>query len=392
MDPAQERNLVQTVRVDIKPRMIKWALARAGLEASSLRERFPKLAEWQSGDVKPTLRQLEDFASATMAPIGYFFLQEPPVEQLPVPDFRTLKDARLKRHSPNLLDTLYMMQRRQLWLREDRIEQRAEPLRFVRSTTARADPAVVAQTIRRALNLVTGWADVMGTWTDALKSFRDRVEELGVVVVFNGVVGNNVHRKLDPNEFRGFVLVDEYAPLVFVNGKDAKAAQMFTLAHECAHLWVGQDAVFDLHKLEPANQDVEIFCNRVAAEILIPSGELRKFWPEVQGSEVPYALVARKFKVSEIVAARRALDLSLISRTTFFTFYDAYMERAFSKKSETGGDFYLTQNNRVGRVFGQAVGRAVQSGRLLYHEAFALTGLSGATFDKYIKTLGVTVS
>jgi Zn-dependent peptidase ImmA (M78 family) len=369
--------------------MIKWALIRAGLDAAALAERFPKLSEWESGDVKPTMRQLEDFASVTMAPLGYFFLAEPPEERLPVPDFRTVKDSLPKRLSPNLLETIYTMQRRQLWLREYRTEQRAAPLPFIRSTTTRADPAVVANTIRRALGLVTGWADVLGSWTDALRSFRERVEELGVVVVFNGVVGNNVYRKLEPEEFRGFVLVDEFAPLIFVNGADAKAAQMFTLAHEVAHLWIGQDGVFNLPMMQPAADDSELFCNRVAAEILIPSTELGAVWPDAQKTAAPYGYLARRFKVSEIVAARRALDLSLISRSAFFKFYNDYIARELQRPKSSGGDFYATQNSRVGRVFGEAVGRAVASGRLLYRDAFALTGLSGATFEKYIKTLGV---
>lgn len=380
--------MAQSARVEVRPKMFRWAIDRARLDADDLLTRFPKLADWLGGDAHPTLRQLEDFAGATMAPLGYFFLSEPPTEQLTIPDFRTVKDRRLERPSPNLLDTLQTMQRRQAWLRDDRVEQGLRPLSFVRSTTIKAEPAVVANAIRKHLNLVTGWADVLGSWTDALRSFRDRVEDLGVVVIFNGVVGNNTHRKLDPEEFRGFVLVDEFAPLIFVNGNDAKAAQMFTLAHELAHIWIGQDGVFNLPRMLPSGDEGEVFCNKVAAEILIPSDEFRNAW---MANRAPnrYAILARKFKVSEIVVARRALDMKLIQRDEFFDFYDKYIEREKARpKAESGGDFYLTQNNRVGRVFGEAVGQAVRDGRLLYREAFALTGLQGATFEKFIKGIG----
>jgi Zn-dependent peptidase ImmA (M78 family) len=74
---------------------------------------------------------------------------------------------------------------------------------------------------------------------------------------------NNNTRKLDPEEFRGFVLSDRYAPLIFVNGADFKSAQMFTLAHELAHLWLGRDGVFDLQDLQPGNSDVERFCTQL---------------------------------------------------------------------------------------------------------------------------------
>lgn len=381
------------MRVEVQRELFGWARERAGLSFDALIERFPKLADWESGAKKPTLRQLEEFASATMAPLGYFFLPEPPEETLPVPDFRTLGDGPVRRPSPNLLDTVYAMQRRQAWLREERIEQGQEPLVFMRSTTAQAAPATVAAAIRRVLGVAAGWADLHRTWSEGLRALRAHIEEAGVVVVVNGVVGNNNHRKLDPREFRGFVLVDEYAPLVFVNGSDGKAAQMFTLAHELVHLWVGQDAVFNLRNMQPANVAVEQFCNRVAAEFLIPEAEMRDAWRTARNSAEPYQAIARRFKVSELVAARRALDLRLINQAGFFQFYNRYLEterRAAASKAE-GGDFYATQNARVGRAFAQAVVQAVREGRLLYRDAFELTGLYGATFDKYASKLGLQV-
>jgi Zn-dependent peptidase ImmA (M78 family) len=378
-------------RVDIRPELIRWARERAGLSFEALADRFPKLGEWESGARKPTLRQIEDFANATMAPLGYFFLPEPPEEKLPIPDFRTLGDTPVRRPSPNLLDTVYAMQRRQAWLRDERIEQGFEPLTFIRSTTAQAAPATVAAAMRRVLGVVAGWADLHHTWSEALRALRGHIEEAGVVAVINGVVGNNNHRRLDPAEFRGFVLVDDYAPLIFVNGSDGKAAQMFTLAHELAHLWVGQDAVFNLPNMQPANVMVEQFCNRVAAEFLIPEAEMRDAWHQVRNAAGPYQAMARRFKVSELVAARRALDLGLVDQAGFLHFYGQYLEderRAAAAKSG-GGDFYATQNARIGRAFARAVVQAVREGRLLYRDAFELTGLYGATFDKYASKLGV---
>ena len=146
----------------------------------------------------------------------------------------------------------------------------------------------------------------------------DRVDNIRVIVVVNGVVGNNTHRRLNVDEFRGFVLIDEYAPLIFINGADGKAAQMFTLAHELAHIWFGVSAAFDLQTLQPANNEVEVACNLVAAEFLVPEKELKNMWPTACKNPQRFQALARYFKVSEIVVARRALDLKMITREDYF--------------------------------------------------------------------------
>ncbi len=175
-------------------------------------------------------------------------------------------------------------------------------------------------------------------------------------------MGLNNHRPLDPQEFRGFVLCDEYAPLVFVNGADSKSARMFTLAHELAHLWLGKDGLFNLVKMMPDRDDTEQFCNRVAAEFLVPRHKLQERWQEASASGRPFQKIARWFKVSPVVAARRALDLNLISRDQFFAFYEADQRewerrKAEEKQKKTGGgpNFYAVQDSRLGKRFAYAV-------------------------------------
>ncbi len=227
-----------TMRVEVNPALLRWARDRAGLTVDDLLHRFPKLSEWEAGTAKPTLRQLEAFASAVAVPFGYLFLPEPPQETLPVPDFRTLDDRQVTRPSPDLLETIFDMQRRQAWLRDDRIEAGYDPLSFVGSVTAQALPAVVAAAMRRTIGIADSWAELHGTWTDALNWLRSRAEMIGIIIVINGVVGNNTSRKLDPEEFRGFVLPDDYAPFVFINGADGRAAQIirqvFSICAPCS--------------------------------------------------------------------------------------------------------------------------------------------------------------
>lgn len=377
-------------RANIKSNLIRWACERSGLETAALTGRFPKLEQWMSGEALPTLKQLEVLAKTTLTPFGYFFLPEPPLETLPVPDFRTVSDHPLRKASAALLETIYAMQRRQEWLRDYLIEEGEEPVSFIGSATLATSPMVTAASIREILGIVDGWADAHSTWEGALLGLRRAAEAVGIIVVINGVFGNNTHQKLNPEEFRGFVLCDSHAPLVFINGADAKSAQMFTLAHELAHLWLGKDGLFNLPDLEASGDGVEKFCNRVAAEVLIPTEELHSLWIVEKRKAEPFQGLAKRFKVSPLVAARRALDAGLITRAAFFKFVKDYQEdeRRKSAKKASGGDFYKTQETRIGRRFGLAVVRAAREGRLLYRDAYRLTGLAGKTFDQYAEGLG----
>ena len=376
-------------RVPVSRPVLRWALERSGRDPASLRKKLPSLPEWLEGQSQPTLRQLEALAKATSTPLGYLFLAEPPEERLPIPLFRTQGDTHPHRPSPDLLETVQTMERRQAWVRQYLIDEGQQPLRFVRSAKLIDEPQSIAREMRSALGLEQAWAAKQPTWSDALKELQKKMEGASILVAVNGIVGNSTRRKLDPEEFRGFVLVDEYAPLVFVNGADAKAAQMFTLAHELAHVWLGSSAAFDLRELQPANNETERASNRIAAEFLVPEHELRRSWPSTSKDPDRFQALARQFKVSELVAARRALDLTLISQPEFRDFYRAYLrnERRRASKASSGGDFYASQNYRIGRRFAETVVRAAREGKLLYRDAYQLTGLYGSVFDRYAESL-----
>jgi len=382
-------------RIAVRPRVLRWARERAGLPMADLQTKFPRLAEWETEAAQPTMKQLEAFAHATRVPFGFLFLPEPPEIPLPVPDFRTLESRRPQGASPELMDTIQQMQRRQAWLREERIEAEAEPLEFVGSAKTTDDPNAIAREMRRIVGLDHGWAQRVPSWTAAVGELRNAIEALGVMAVVNGVVGNNTHRKLDVNEFRGFALSDPYAPLIFVNGADAKSAQMFTLAHELAHLWLGEagEGLSGFQGLLPEGGEVERFCDAAAAEFLVPAAEIRAVWRGVADSDTPFEKLAGRFKVSPVVIGRRAMDLRLVERTEFFSFYRHYTQQEHRRKAAGagGGDFYNNQNTRVGRLFATQVIRAAKEGRIGFKEAYDLSGLNGGAFQEYASKLGVAL-
>jgi Zn-dependent peptidase ImmA (M78 family)/transcriptional regulator with XRE-family HTH domain len=378
-------------RVPVRPELLRWACDRARTPLDALATKFPQLPAWEREERRPTLKQLESFARATHVPIGYLFLPEPPEERMPIPDFRTVGDA-IGHPSPDLLDTIYAMQSRQAWLREERIECEAEPLDFVGSARLSDDPSAVGLEMRRIVGVGDGWAAGVRTWEEAVSELRRAIEQLGVMAIINGVVGNNTHRRLDVQEFRGFALCDPYAPLIFVNGADAKSAQMFTLAHELAHVWVGSEGegLSGFPDLSPGGTRIESFCDKAAAEFLVPEREVRAAWRDVREAPDAFEALARRFKVSPIVIGRRAMDLRLVEREAFFSFYEEYTRREWRRKAKTGGgDFYNNQNTRVGEMFAIQVIRAAKEGRVGFREAYDLTGLRGGAFHEYARRLGL---
>jgi len=364
-------------RVQVKPELLRWARERARLSIEQLETKFPRLGEWESGATAPTLKQLEAYARATNAPVGYLFLPAPPEEPLPIPDFRTMAGRTVVRPSPNLLDVIYACQERQAWYREFAQANGEAPLAFVGSATLNSPVVEVATAMRSALGFDLDARRDCPTWTEALRLFIAQTDRLGVMVMCSGVVLNNNRRHLDPEEFRGFALADERAPLVFVNGADTKAAQMFTLAHELAHVWLGASALSDSTAISQAENTTETWCNRVAAELLVPLDVVRAELRPGEELDQQATRLARRFKVSTLVILRRLLDLGRLSRIQFSVAYDAELKRlAGMPKPPGGGDFYLTTAARVGRRFARALVESTLEGRTLYRDAFRMLGIS----------------
>lgn len=380
----------RVIRANIKPELVSWARERAGLDIDALTRRFPKLADWEEGTIQPTLKQVEHFAQATHTPVGFLFLQQPPVENIPIPDFRTIRNKAVARPSPDLLDMIYVCQQRQEWYRDFARSERASPLPFVGSVSLTSNVESTAATMRQALGFDIEERRLVPTWTDALRLFIEQADQAGIMVMCSGVVLNNNYRPLDPDEFRGFALSDILAPLVFINGADTKAAQMFTLAHELAHIWLGQSAVSDTQASLVPDHKVERWCNHVAAEFLVPLSMMEEEHRDVINLRGELDRLARRFKVSTLVILRRIHDAGGLSREEFWREYEEEVERLLSISKGGGGNFYLTQAARVSKRFARAIVISTLEGQTLHRDAFRMLGFAKLdTFKKLGRSLGV---
>jgi len=377
------------IKVQVKGELLRWARKRAGLSLEALGKKFPRLGLWESGEVRPTLKQLESFAATTHVPIGFLFLHEPPDEPLPIPDFRTVQGRAVERASPDLRDMIYACQLRQEWFREYAQATGADRLGFVGSKTVASPVVQTADEMRKALGFDVRERAECANWTDALRLFITQADRAGLLVMCSGVVMNNNYRKLDPEEFRGFAMSDELAPLVFVNGADSKAAQMFTLAHEIAHIWLGQTALSDTTVASRGQNEIETWCNRVAAELLAPLESVKSSLRAGEELSVTVHRLARLLKVSSLVILQRLRDVGWLTGEAFAQAYEAERHRIAEMPKRTGGgDFYLTTAARYSKRFARALVESTLEGRTLYRDAYRLLGISKAeTFQELGRSL-----
>ena len=376
------------LRVPINPEMLRWARERADIRVEDLVHRFPKYMEWELGEIQPTLNQLESFSNTTHAPFGYFFFSKPPEYSFPISDFRTVGNVPLKRPSLDLLHTVFLCQRRQDWYREFAISAGEGSVPFVGSETIDSDINEVSKSISETLKVNLGERRKLQSWSDLLRYLITRAEEVGVLVMVSGVVGNNTHRKLNPDEFRGFSLIDDYAPLVFINGSDSRAAQIFTLIHELAHVWLGESALSNVGPETRTTNEVESWCNCVAAEVLVPISSLTQQYRK--NEQLPDALsrLARYYKVSTLVVLRRLYDYGKIGRDTFWKTYQSELKRVKFVRGSAGGNFTNLLTIRVSRRFGQALVESTLEGHTTYSEALRLLNVKRmSTFHSFAKHL-----
>lgn len=367
----------------INPQILRWARERAGLNvgeaAQAAKVKPEQLQEWEGAKSRPTFRQAQTLALALHTPFGYLFLSEPPPETLSLPDLRTLAGAELPRPSVNLLETVRIALQRQAWYLEYQREHGQTQLGFVGRFELNANPQQVAADIRQVLGVAIEQGQ--RTWDVYFKAIVDAAEEVGVLVMRSGIVGNNTHRKLDVGEFRGFAISNALAPVVFINSADAPAARLFTLVHELAHLWFGSSGISNI--APGSTRREEVACNAVAGEFLAPRTQFLTYW-ESGAADLAQRVseLARRFHVSTMVIMRRALDLGLISQAAYSEHYRNTLD-AFKAQEGGGGNFYRSAGAKNSPRFANAVIAEALSGRLLLRDAGRLLGVQPSKIQEF---------
>ncbi|MHB8282866.1 MAG: ImmA/IrrE family metallo-endopeptidase [bacterium] len=385
--------------IKINPNILSWAINQYNLDSSVIIKRIgineEKLEQWLQGDTHPSYKQLEKLAKIIHIPLGYFFLNNLPDTKPPIPDLRTVQN-RISL-SRDFYDVLYDALKKSDWLREYRQKNDYEPIRFIGkfSINDNINYIDIVNNIIKEFNLKEDFFNTISHTQDYLNFWVRKAEENYIVVLKNGVVGNNTTRKLRVNEFRGFAIADKYAPVIFINSNDSQSAQIFTLVHELAHLWIGQSGIFDM--LEPNvrnNNKIEIFCNRISAELLMPYKYIKQFWNNKNTLEENLEILSKKFKTSKYSLLIRLYNLKYINDKEFESL-DLQLKEAQTKidslpksnKNRSGGDFYRTLYVRNSKMFTNELLNALRGGDILYKDVANLLNVKINMIEKIQRRL-----
>lgn len=380
----------------VTPRMLVWARTKARLSIDSLTSKHvgaTRIEAWEKGDQVPTFAQAEEFAKKCRVPFLTLFLSDYPKDEIPLTDLRTVKDTSRKKISPEFRETIYDAIVRQDWYREE--FPTARPRILAKQFTLESDIAETANYLRRVLWINNDLLAECKDWKEYLDRLAQNAENAGVLVLRSGIVRNNARRKLSVDEFRGFALVDEVAPLIFVNTNDTTTAQIFTLVHELVHLCVGREGISNpdpTKAIEGVRNKTEAFCNKVAAEILVPQQKFMRDWQSGYSNAENLKRIMRFYKVSNMVALRRAFDLKKIPREYFFkSVKDDYAkfrkrkEKEDTSESSGGPELFILFPARNSPKFTDSVFIALGGGKVAYTEAAQMLGLTVPTLEKFAK-------
>jgi Zn-dependent peptidase ImmA (M78 family)/transcriptional regulator with XRE-family HTH domain len=357
----------------VDPSILGWALERAAVTRSELASAAGTseavVDRWMDGTRQPSFRQARALAGRLRVPFGFLIIEQPPPDDLPIPDFRTVDREPVGAISVDLRDVLLATMRKQSWLSEQLQDAGAEGVAVVGRSRGDTASRAIAADIRRTVGVPEG-RHRPARADEFLRDLVHRVEQLGVNVLRSGVVGNNTSRPLKVEEFRGVALSDEYAPFIFINSVDAHQAQIFTLIHELAHIWRGDSGISG--GIDQASTSVETLCNRVAADVLVPADEFAREWLEGIPPEKAVQSAARHFRIGRFVVAIRAFESGFITRDVLDDLLETFRADGPRRGSSEGGDYYKTLIARNGRTFTEGVIEAVARQRVLVRDAAGL--------------------
>lgn len=350
-------------RMPITPEVITWARERLGYSLDALiakRNEFKRIAEWESGESRPTYRQLEMLAKELWLPVAVFFFPEPPETPKIEETFRTLGSEQFDEIPPRIRLLLHKARAFQVGLSELSDQRNLAKNHIIRDLKLYVDEELssAARRVREYIGISLEHQFKWNNDDEALKAWRSALFNVGVTVFKDA---------FKTDDYSGFSLYDYEFPIIYVNNSNAKARQIFTLFHELAHLLfqtsgVDNDSEFRL-MLPKEYAEIEMRCNAFAGAFLVPDGAFdRKLRPEAAPLAEAQRL-SRMFCVSREVILRKLRNRHLISQRDYSETIDAWKDES-RPKTKRGGNYYRTQIAYLGEEYIELAFRRLEENRI----------------------------
>lgn len=355
-------------RLNINRSVLSYYIEKSAIPLDTLQSKIKNLESFLSGSKQPTFNQLSEIARIIDVPTGLLLLSDTVDSNKKMLKFRTVNSDEVEEISNGLRDTITEMQTKQDFLKNE-INYK---LNFIGKFSIEDNYLEVADNIRKQVNIPTNYQKKAGP--NAVNYFRSKISQIGIFVFFNGSVKNNTHKSLSVNEFRGFVLPDKKAPIIFVNQKDSKTGQLFTLVHELVHLFINKKEIFNIIDTGTYKFNrTEAFVNKITAELLMPNSEIKKL------NNYDFEFLANEFPVSKFVVLRRLYVLGRLTKQEYkekFLQLENKLKRIPQKRKSTGGSYPNNLKFRFDKTFVHYVENALKQNKITYTDAFNITGVS----------------
>lgn len=371
----------KTTKVAVKKEIYIWGIKESGKDLEEIKTRFNNIEDWINQKSKPTFRQLEKLANYLKVPFGYMFLDKPPSSDIVQTEFRTIGN-KIPNISKNLKDTIYEMSRKQDWISEYRKENGWDKI-IVKKFNEQSGKDYVnfAKSAKGFIDLDEFWYKKFNDNRISYNFLRKKIEDKGIIVMQNGIVKANTHRKLELCEFRGFMLYDDFAPLIFINSNDSYAGKIFTLIHEYIHTLFEKDDVFINEDLDADNK-LEKYINKITAEFLMPKSHVKDFWDNTKKNLNQIENISKIFNVSKLALSIRLKELGLIDQSLVKLASQATEKDLKNKTSESkGGNYWTNYKSRYSNTFVETVIEGAESGNISHSYAFNLLNVKAKGYD-----------
>jgi Zn-dependent peptidase ImmA (M78 family)/transcriptional regulator with XRE-family HTH domain len=368
--------------------MLRWVrdLAGKSIEQAAKRVsvREEQVADWESEvpTKAPTVRQARELAELYQVSYLEFFRPELPV----LPDPKLIPDFRLFRAAADPSETKELKSI-QLWAEVQRINaldlyaevgEAPPPISKSLFTTTKATPEGVAEKAREALNFPI--AQQIGRSTEGRRQIpgelRRRIEALGILTLRRTDIGSL--------RVRGFCIAIFPLPIIVI-GSEAPTAQVFTLAHELAHVLIRQSAISGPIPREGGDAEerrVEEWCNRFASAFLMPRRAVGEYLapPPSPLAELPDEKLhgaALHFGVSDHAMLIRFVHLGYVGADYYWNAKKPQFDKEEAEYKGGGlAPYYGTRyRNKQGDLYTSLVLDAWSMGRITGHHAAEYMGI-----------------